>query len=228
MVRRPVFWAAFAVVAAIFCLSAAPAGAQAGLVSWILLGGKGKPAKVAGLQLFAESGNLDHSILYRNNGVTWSNGFVVSDEECPDEHFHGRIGDLKENGRGCGLGTVVRYEDALPAVQLGSDALMANAQASLDLSNVHYRDAVAAAQLSAVKLAAMKVAVQNADPSQLPGARVALPSVNAAIAAQDHAVEILVNLAELTNSRHAIRRAEVALRQAENASRKAFTILVNR
>ena len=227
MVRRPVFWAAFAVVAAIFCLGAVPSRAQTGLVAWILLGGRGKPAKVAGLQLFAESG-LDHSILYRNNGLTWSNGFIVADEECPEEHFHGRIGDRRENGRGCGFGTVVRYDQALPVLQLASDGLMLNAQATRDLSNVHYHDAMTAAVLSADKLAGMKVEVQNADPNELPGARVALPSVNAAIDAQDHAAQLITNLLNQSANRHAIRRAEVALGQAEKATRKAFSILVNR
>ncbi|MCC2672506.1 MAG: hypothetical protein K0Q72_4978 [Armatimonadetes bacterium] len=228
MVRRPVFWAAFALVAAIFCLGAAPARSQTGMVSWVLLGGKGKAAKAAGLQVFAESGNLDHSILYRNNAITWSNGFIVSDEECPEEHFHGRLGDLKDNGRGCGLGTVSRYTETAPAVQHASDALMSNLEAQGDLANVHYRDAVAAAEVAAGKLIAMKAAVLEADPSQLPGGRVALPSVNTAIDLQTRAVEILTNLAEQTSNRHAIRRSEIALRQAEKAARKAFSILVNR
>lgn len=224
MVRRPYLWAA--VVAFALCLvsGARPAASDAGSVTWILLGGKGKAAKVSGLQLYAEPA-LDHSILYRLNTVVWANGFIVSDEECPEEHFHGRAGDLQDRGDGCGLGIVRKYADSPEPIRHASDALMSNLAASYQLANVQFAIASASANTSLQQLLALKESLLTADPQPFPTRRLALPSINEAILRQTEARDILVRLSTQTSNRFAIRRAEQALRQSAKITRRAFTLL---
>lgn len=193
-------------------------------MTWILLGGKGKAAKVSGLQLNAEAA-LDHSVLYRLNGLVWANGLIVSDEDCVEEHFHGRLGDLQDRGTGCGLGTVARYSDTPVPIQLTSDALMSNLAATNYLSNVRFRDSNTAAELCLAQLTALKTTLQSADPQQFPTRGLALASVNLAIQSQADAGGILARLADQTSNRFAIRRAEQALKRAAKSMRRAFVVL---
>jgi hypothetical protein len=174
--------------------------------------------------LYAEP-TLDHSILYRLNTVVWANGFIVSDEECPEEHFHGRAGDLEDRGKACGLGTVRKYADSPEPIQHASDALMSNVAAGYQLANVRFANAAAAADASLQQLLALKESLQTADPQQFPTRRLALPSVNEAILRQTEARDILVRLSNQTSNRLAIRRAEQALRKSAKSMRRAFTLL---
>jgi hypothetical protein len=224
MVRRTRLWAAFLVFALWLVAGAVPAASDAGTVTWILLGGKGKAAKVSGLQLNAEA-SLDHSVLYRLNGLVWANGLIVSDEDCLEEHFHGRVGDLQDRGTGCGLGTVARYAEVPAPIQYASDALMSNLAATSYLSNVRFRDANTAAELSLSQLATLKQALQSADPQQFPTRGLALASVNLAIQSQADAAGILARLADQTSNRFAIRRAEQALKRGAKSTRRAFVVL---
>jgi hypothetical protein len=224
MVRRPCFWAAVLAFALCLVSGARPATSDPGTVAWILLGGKGKAAKVSGLQLYAEPA-LDHSILYRLNTVVWANGFIVSDEECPEEHFHGRAADLQDRGNACGLGKVRKYADSPEPIQHASDALMSNLAAGYQLANVRFTPAAAAAETSLQQLLALKASLQTADPQQFPTRRLALPSVNEAILRQTDARDILIRLSTQTSNRFAIRRAEQALRKSAKITRRAFTLL---
>lgn len=225
MYRRSFLWTAVLSVAAWLFSAAVPAAADTGTVSWILLGGKGKAAKVAGLQLHAEAA-LDYSILYRLNGLVWANGLIVSDVACPEKHFHGRVGDIQDRGKGCGLGTVARYAESAAPLRHASDALMTNLAAASYLSNVRFRDASEAAEVSRLQLVELKEALRTADPQQFPARSLALVSVNAALQSQAEAVEILVRLAEQSSNRFAIRRAEQALKRSAKSTRKAFVVLV--
>lgn len=225
MFRRRYFWAAFLTAALCFTAGAAPVASDAGTVTWILLGGKKQAAKVSGLQLFADS-TLDHSILLAQNRLVWANGFIVTDEECPDEHFHGQVGDLEDRGKACGLGTVARYADSPAPIQHASDALMSQLTAANFLSNVRFADAATAAEGGRLQLEALKQSLQTADPQQFPTWRLALPAVNTAIQSQTDARDILVRLSQQTSNRLAIRRAEQALKRSAQNSRRAFTLLV--
>jgi len=224
MFGRSRFWATFLVLAVWLTAGAVPAATDPGTVTWILLGGSGRAAKVSGLQLNAEL-DLDHSILYRLNGLVWANGLIVSDEDCTEEHFHGRVGDLQDRGTGCGLGTVLRYAEAPVPIQHASDALMNNLAAGNYLSNVRLQDASSAAAACGLQLVALKSSLQTADPQQFPARGLALVSVNAAIQSQTEAEGTLRRLAEQTSNRHAIRRAELALARSAKSMRRAFGIL---
>jgi hypothetical protein len=195
-------------------------------MTWILLGGKGKAAKVSGLQLTAES-TLEHSILFRLNRLVWANGLIVSDTECPEEHFHGQVGNVQDPGKGCGLGTVARYASASIPLQHASDALMNNLAATNLLSNVQFREASAAAEQSRLKLVALKEALQAASPQEFPTRGLALFSVNTALQSQTEAGDILWRLSEQTSNRFAIRRAEQALKRSAKSMRRAFVVLVS-
>lgn len=226
MFRRFRLWAAFLILAAWLTAGAIPASSDPGTVTWILLGGKGKAAKVSGLQLTAEL-PIEHSILYRLNRLVWANGLIVRDAECPEDHFHGRIGDIQDRGKGCGLGTVTRYATASLPLQQASDALMNNLAATNLLSNVQFLEASQAAEQSRLKVVALKETLQAASPQEFPTRGLALFSVNTALQSQTDAGDILWRLSQQTGNRFAIRRAEQALKRSSQSMRRAFVVLAS-
>lgn len=228
MPRRASFWAALtlytALLTTLLTAGHTPIAAAPSTVSWILLGGKGNAGKAAGLQVYAEPA-LETSIQLRLNGDTWADGFIVTDDECPSPHFHGRIGDLRERGRGCGLGLAERYDDSGRALQLASDALMSNLQSQNALARAGFHEARDAAQDALDSLLELRELLRVPGPDVPPTRLLALSRVNEAIKRQERAVPILHNLLTQTSNLFAIRRAGRALDGAESFTRRAFVLM---
>jgi len=225
MTRRAAFWAALILFAALLPTGMRRAAADPELVSWILLGGKGNAAKVAGLQLYAEP-EIEDSIQLRLNTLTWAEGFIEIDEECPSTHFHGEVSDVRERGRHtCGLGQVARYSEGGVALRLASDSLMSGRRAQNALGRVAFVEARDAGQEALTHLLALREILRTPGPDAPPSRLLALARVNTAIEKQNRAVTILQNLVDQTSNLHAIRRAENALRGVEIATRRGFIVI---
>lgn len=224
MHRRVVIWSALtALWISLFSL-AAPASAAPGTTAWILLGGKGKAAKVAGLQLLAEPGQ-DQSILLRLNLTTWADGYIVSDAHRSELHFHGRVGDFRDRGKGVGLGYVSRYEESGPALQLASDALMDLRASQNALARVGFNEARIAGNSALAHLYELRDYLSAPAPDSPPARLLALARVRTAIQRQERAATILINLTNHTSTLHAIRRARKALTNAERETRRAVILM---
>lgn len=224
MLRRAAFWAALTLLITSLATATAPVTAAPDTVTWILLGGKRKAAKVAGLQLYADP-SLERSILLRLNGTVWADGYIVTDADCLEDHFHGSVGDIQDRGRDCGLGHVVRYENSGPALQLASDALMSNVLSQNALERVGFNEARIAGNASLAQLTELQTYLSAPAPDSPPARLLGLARVRSAVRHQERAAAILTNLTNQTSTLFAIRRAKKALQNAERETRRAFVVM---